>query len=364
MSRFAGAWGADDSSSDDDKSDQGDTQAQEEKPAQAQTVSKYIMDSDDEGDDERHFKTGLEKKWEALEKVLDESAKHAKISDFNAMDNDLPKMAGEIAKASNTLFTEKGDKLPNRVLRVLMLFDDTISEVTGAMKKKMNKTNASSFNKLKQKFKKYLQGTNEGDWLYETQLINYREDPQVSEEEKKEESDAEDDVEEEEEEEEEDDEEEEEDDEVKGAKAEAAKEKGDAKEGDEEDEYGEDYYDEEDYGGEDKGDDSDDGDIVGDSSEINSKLRQKYAFLWKTREQMTASERRWKWVKKEKMPADLTALMDALTNKKGKKKDKEDGDDDDKKKDQVIGEKEIKEEAMTQIKRDYLAMDFTIFINV
>ena len=46
--------------------------------------------------------------------------------------------------------------------------DDTISEVTNAQKKKMSKMNATSHNKLKQRFRKYLQGEGDGEYLYET----------------------------------------------------------------------------------------------------------------------------------------------------------------------------------------------------
>ena len=70
--------------------------------------------------------------------------------------------------------------MPNRVLKVLLQFEDTIGEVTNAMKKKMNKTNASAFNKIKQKFKKYIEGTGEGEWLYRTQLDAYKENPEQS----------------------------------------------------------------------------------------------------------------------------------------------------------------------------------------
>lgn len=79
---------------------------------------------------------------------------------------------------------------------------------------------------------------------------------------------------------------------------------------------------------------------------------------------MTASERRWKWVKKDALPADLVAIMDILSNKNKKKKKDDDDDDDDKKKDNEKEAKEIKEDAMTQIKRDYLSMDFGDFKNV
>ena len=99
-------------------------------------------------------------------------------------------------------------------------------------------------------------------------------------------------------------------------------------------------------------------------AEIPAKLRQKYAFLWKTREEMTASERRWKWVKKDALPADLQKIMDMLMG--GKKKKGEDGDDDDDKKrpnEQKDKDQDI-EDAMTKIKRDYLSIDFTQYPNV
>ena len=135
------------------------------------------MDSDGSDNEERHFKLGQDKKWEALDKILDQCTSAAKVQDFNKMDDNLPKLTAEIAKASMTLFKDKGDTLPNRVLKVLMLFEDTINEVTNAMKKKMGKVTAVSHTKLKQKFKKYLQETGDDEALYEKQLAKYREDP-------------------------------------------------------------------------------------------------------------------------------------------------------------------------------------------
>lgn len=55
------------------------------------------------------------------------------------------------------------------------------------------------------------------------------------------------------------------------------------------------------------------------SDEIDPKLRKKYAFLWKDREEMTPEERRWKWVKKENLPQDLNELIEKLSAKKPKK---------------------------------------------
>ena len=272
----------------------------------------------------------------------------------------MPKMIAEIEKATS-LFAEKGDKLPSRVLKVLLLFDESIAEVTNAMKKKMGKVTAQAHTKLKQKFKKYLQETNEGDYLYETQLAKYKEDPQDSAAE--EDSDKEEEKsEEEEEEEEEESAESEADEEDAATKAAAAGAKEEAKKegGADGDEYGDEYDDE--YYDEEKDSDSDsekEDEIDFSGAEIHPKLRSKYGFLWKQREEMTASERRWKWVKKESLPVDLTKLMDQLMgSKKKKKEDREEGAEGDEQKEKDAVEKE---DFLTEIKRDYLNMDFSIY---
>ena len=76
---------------------------------------------------------------------------------------------------------------------------------------------------------------------------------------------------------------------------------------------------------------------------------------------MTATERRWKWVKQDCLPQDLVQLMDKL--KKPKKKDKE-VDDDGNEKPKERETKEAREDVMTQIKRDYLNDDFSLFPTV
>ena len=126
MSRFAGAFGiggGDDSSSEEENSSQGSNPAAEATPAANQKVSKYFMDSDGSDAEERHFKTGQDKKWEALEKILDSCTSATNVKDFNKMDDNMPTLMAEIAKgALNNLFKDKGDTLPNKVLRVLMAY--------------------------------------------------------------------------------------------------------------------------------------------------------------------------------------------------------------------------------------------------
>lgn len=89
------------------------------------------MGSDDEEEEERTIKSGATKRAEALDKVLEDTRKHANISDFNSLDNDLTKLEVEIKKAAeNDIFEEKGTKLSAKVLKLFVLVEDTINEVT------------------------------------------------------------------------------------------------------------------------------------------------------------------------------------------------------------------------------------------
>jgi len=130
--------------------------------------SKYMMGSDDEDEEERTIKSGATKRAEALDKVLDETKKHANISDFNALDGDLNKVEQEIKKAaSGDMFEEKGAKLPIKILKLFKMIEDSINEITTDQKKKMSKNNSVSHNRVKQRFRKYLQTTGEDDMTYE-----------------------------------------------------------------------------------------------------------------------------------------------------------------------------------------------------
>ena len=111
--------------------------------------SKYMIGSDDEEEEERTIKSGATKRAEALEKVLEEMRKHANIADFNSLDNDFNKFEAEVKKVADEMFEEKGTKLPVKILKVLLLVEDAINEVTAEQKKKMSKINSVSYNKLK-----------------------------------------------------------------------------------------------------------------------------------------------------------------------------------------------------------------------
>lgn len=97
-----------------------------------------------------------------------------------------------------------------------------------------------------------------------------------------------------------------------------------------------------------------------DPDEVDAKLKKKYAFLWKEREEMSNEERRWKWVKKECLPDDLTELIDKLSTKKQKKVTVA------KKREEESVEEEVDQaEYITTVKtRDDLTIDYTVVANV
>ena len=90
MSRFATSkmfGGGASSSSDSESSDH----SEEEKKEVTQTTKKggYFLGGEDQEEEERVFKSGATKRAEALDKIIEETRKHAKINDFFQLDTDL-----------------------------------------------------------------------------------------------------------------------------------------------------------------------------------------------------------------------------------------------------------------------------------
>jgi hypothetical protein len=158
MSRFAGQgrmlFGgmAESSSEEEESSGEEVEEVKEEVKTQKRGYLEISSDSDDE---ERVFKTGQQKKDEAFQKILDDTHKHCMNDDFNQIEDDMVKLDTEIKKASEVIYKE-GEKLRSKILKCFMELEDTINAIDNAAKKKMNKNNATAYNKVKQKFKKYM----------------------------------------------------------------------------------------------------------------------------------------------------------------------------------------------------------------
>lgn len=110
--------------------------------------------------------------------------KHTYNNDFNALNDDFETIKLEIEKciAAKVFATDKYSTLPTFCLKHLMIYEDCILEVTNEMRKKMNKGTQQSFNKSKQKIKKFLDEEGDVEYTYREQLKKYRENPPKEEE--------------------------------------------------------------------------------------------------------------------------------------------------------------------------------------
>ena len=104
MSRFANSkffGGGDDSSSEESDHSQEEEQKQAVATAAVKTTRAKFMESDDEEEEERTIKSGKTKRLEALEKILEDTRKHANIGDFNALETDFNGLEAELKKGAD-----------------------------------------------------------------------------------------------------------------------------------------------------------------------------------------------------------------------------------------------------------------------
>ena len=96
------------------------------------------------------MKSVADKRTEALKAVYEKMKNHIKIQDFNQLQADFDLVQDEITKCVGTTFaTDKYQTLPAWVLKGIAALEDTVNEVTAEEKKKMNKTNAQAYNRVK-----------------------------------------------------------------------------------------------------------------------------------------------------------------------------------------------------------------------
>jgi len=159
--------------------------------AQKSKFTKAYDESSESEEETRVVKTGQDKKREALTQMLADLKNHLKINDFGSLLTDFEKLSEEVDKslAGNVALIdiEKGDILPNVVIRAFVKIEDAINETQQATKDKkmtLSKQSSMSLTKLKQKLKKYLSSTGPADNNFEKQLAKFRENPVWSEDER------------------------------------------------------------------------------------------------------------------------------------------------------------------------------------
>lgn len=90
---------------------------------------------------------------------------------------------------------------------------------------------------------------------------------------------------------------------------------------------------------------------------IDSRIKEKYAFIFRPIEDQSASERRYAWMKIECMPDDLVKLLDWMKNKKKKKVVNK--DDKPNRPNKITGTGEDDDNETVIKKRDDLTRDYT-----
>ena len=170
MSRFGfeKAFGGKQDTDSEEESSSGQEQEEENK-ANAETggkLKKYMLDDQSSEEEERKIRSGKTKRLDALVKVLDGAKKHANIKDFENLIEDFDKLEKEIKNQEKTMYEEYGERLPNVVLKVLMQIEETITETTKAEVKSMKAMKSKAYNKLRQRFKKYMIENGEGEFVY------------------------------------------------------------------------------------------------------------------------------------------------------------------------------------------------------
>ena len=148
------------------------------KAAPQQKRANYMRNlegSSDEEEEARVVKTDKSKKLDIFAELKKDIYNHIKNNDFNLLTTDFEKFSEEIERDQQrpeSYIFEKGKDgvLPLSVLRILVKLEDSITEAGALVKEKkltLNKTNSVSYNKLKQKLKKYLPATGPSDNTYE-----------------------------------------------------------------------------------------------------------------------------------------------------------------------------------------------------
>jgi hypothetical protein len=180
MSKFFGK--KNESSSSEEESSEEEVKVQKK-----QVKKKNFADSSEEEEEEKRVVVShADKRNEQVKEIFAKTANHIKISDFVQLENDFTDIVSNLEICIGQVFAkDKLQTLPPWVLKNLMDLEDCVLEVTNEQKKKMNKLNSQSFNKLKQKLKKYLAEGGDHENLFADQLIKYRENPIVEEVSKK-----------------------------------------------------------------------------------------------------------------------------------------------------------------------------------
>eukprot|EP00735_Rhodelphis_limneticus_P009130 TRINITY_DN2556_c0_g1::TRINITY_DN2556_c0_g1_i1::g.19161::m.19161 TRINITY_DN2556_c0_g1::TRINITY_DN2556_c0_g1_i1::g.19161 ORF type:complete len:969 (-),score=310.54,sp/Q9XHM1/EIF3C_MEDTR/40.77/0.0,eIF-3c_N/PF05470.7/6.9e-186,PCI/PF01399.22/5.7e+03,PCI/PF01399.22/1.5e-14,Baculo_DNA_bind/PF04786.7/0.015,Baculo_DNA_bind/PF04786.7/3e+03,DUF4363/PF14276.1/7.9,DUF4363/PF14276.1/21,TPR_2/PF07719.12/1.5e+04,TPR_2/PF07719.12/2.1,TPR_2/PF07719.12/1.5e+03,PTS_IIA/PF02255.11/5.8e+03,PTS_IIA/PF02255.11/1.5,PTS len=145
-----------------------DQKPQVAKPGKAKDYD--FSESDEEV--KRVVKSAKDKRFEALQEIVNKIKNHIKINDWNAINTDFEDLNRQLAK-SRTVMTQN-ETVPRLYIKGIALIEDSANTTfqDKASIKKMSSTNAKSFNAVRQKVRK-------NNKVYESQIEEYRKNPDL-----------------------------------------------------------------------------------------------------------------------------------------------------------------------------------------
>lgn len=172
-----------------DSESESSSSEEEQVQQKAPVISSAFTFSDDEEETKRVVRSAREKRYEELTDIIKQLRNHKKIKDFTKMLTGFESLTKAFQKARPVIDKEEDGITPKFYIRCLAELEDFICECWEDRegRKNMSKNNSKSLATLRQKLRKYNKD-------FDTELANYRENPEVEEEkDEQEESESDDD---------------------------------------------------------------------------------------------------------------------------------------------------------------------------
>nr|CAB3241738.1 eukaryotic translation initiation factor 3 subunit C [Phallusia mammillata] len=137
------------------------------------TTQRVYLLSDDEVETQRVVRSGKEKRWEGLQDIIKLMQNARKIRDMSRLADEFDNLCKLYVKSKNVILKEG---IPRFYTRNLVETEDYINELwqDKEFRKKTSKLNSKALGSIRQKLRKYLRD-------FETQVADYRANPDVDE---------------------------------------------------------------------------------------------------------------------------------------------------------------------------------------
>ncbi len=128
-------------------------------------VSKFnYYESSSEEEEKRTIKTEKDKRFSLLREIIQKILEKIKINDFVSIYNEFEELNKNLEK-SRKIIDKEG--MPRFYVRICFMLENLVNNFTSEDKKKLGKSNNTSFNSLKMKIKK-------NNKLYEKEIEEFK----------------------------------------------------------------------------------------------------------------------------------------------------------------------------------------------